>query len=174
MQKESVELRRHPETSSDRISLVCGLREMAMTRGRSTTRHICALAVAMCLALVSCRHSGESAASTSSGSFRVEIFEVRIGETTEKVNGASVPSAFFRQANAVPLVGRLFLDEEYQRAEARVVVIADSLWRRRFGGDPAVIGRTLSVNQQQRTVVGILPKTFRLPTGVELWIPQTR
>ena len=127
----------------------------------------------MCLALAGCRHSGESASTSSVESFRAEVFEVRIGDAREKVNGASVPSAFFRQANALPLVGRLFLDEEYQRAEARVVVIAASFWQRRFGGDPALIGRALSVNQQQRTVVGILPKTFRVPAGAELWIPQT-
>jgi len=107
-------------------------------------------------------------------SFRAEVFEVRIGEAPEKVSGVSVTSDFFRKANVLPMVGRLFLDQEYQIADARVVVIAASLWRRRFGGDPALIGRTLSVNQQQRTVVGILPKTFQFPTDAELWIPQNR
>jgi len=90
------------------------------------------------------------------------------------VNGASVTSAFFREAKVLPMVGRLFLDKEYQSADARVVVIAASFWQRRFGGDPALIGRTLTVNQQQRTVVGILPKTFQFPGDAEIWIPQNR
>jgi hypothetical protein len=137
------------------------------------TRHSCAGAVALCFALAGCYHPAEPAASTpSADTFRAEVFEIRIGEATEKVNGASVTSAFFREAKALPMVGRLFLDKEYQVADARVVVIAASLWQRRFGRDPALIGRTLSVNQQQRTVVGVLPKTFQFPTDAELWIPH--
>jgi hypothetical protein len=137
------------------------------------TRLAWAGAAALCFLLAGCDHPAESAASTpSADSFRAEVFEGRIGETIEKVNGASVTSAFFREANVLPMVGRLFLDKEYQIADARVVVIAASFWQRRFGGDPALIGRTLSVNQQQRTVVGILPKTFQFPTDAELWMPQ--
>jgi hypothetical protein len=45
-------------------------------------------------------------------SFRAELFEVRVGEAIEKVNGASVTNAFFREAKVLPLFGRLFLDEE--------------------------------------------------------------
>ena len=134
-----------------------------------------AAAAALCFALAGCYHPAESAIpNPSADSFRAEVFEVRIGEATEKVNGASVTSAFFQEAKAQPLVGRLFLNKEYQGADARVVVIAASLWQRRFGGDPALIGRTLSVNQQQRTVVGILPQTFQFPIDAELWLPHNR
>ena len=139
------------------------------------TRYAWAAAGALCLALAGCDHPAESAASTpSANSFRAEVFEVRIGEVTEKVGGASVTSVFFREAKVPPLVGRLFLDKEYQIADARVVVIAASFWQRRFGGDPALIGRTLNINQQPCTLVGILPMTFQFPTNAELWIPQNR
>ena len=139
------------------------------------TRHAWAGAAALCFALAGCDHPAVSSVSTpSSDSFRAEAFEVRIGEATEKVNGASVTSAFFREAKVLPMVGRLFLDKEHQSADARVVVIAASFWQRRFGGDPALIGRTLTVNQQQCTVVGILPKTFQFPSDAEIWIPQNR
>jgi putative ABC transport system permease protein len=107
-------------------------------------------------------------------SFRAEPFEVRVGEAIEKVNGASVTNAFFRETKVLPMLGRVFLDEEYQAASTPVVVIAASLWQRQFGGDPALIGKTLSVNQRQCTIVGILPKTFQFPTGAELWMPQNR
>jgi hypothetical protein len=110
----------------------------------------------------------------SANSFRAEVFEVRIAKATEKVNGASVTSAFFPEAKVQPMVGRLFLDKEYQVADARVVVIAASFWQRRFGGDPALIGRTLSINHQPYTLVGILPTTFKFPANAELWIPQNR
>ena len=148
---------------------------LAEKRLVNMTRHAWAGAAALCFALAGCGHPSESAVSTpSADSFRAEVFEVRIGEATEKLKGASVTSSFFREANVLPMVGRLFVDEEYQIADARVVMIAASFWRRRFGGDPALIGRTLSVNQQQRTVVGILPETFQFPTDAELWAPQSR
>src|SRR5215467_1774824 len=138
-------------------------------------RRAWAAAPALCFALAGCDHPAESVASTpSADSFRAEVFDVRIGEATEKLKGASVTSSFFREANVLPMVGRLFVDEEYQIADARVVMIAASFWRRRFGGDPALIGRTLSVNQQQRTVVGILPETFQFPADADLWLPQSR
>ena len=139
------------------------------------TRHSWIGAAALCLTLAACNGPAEPAASTpSADSFRAEPFEVPVGETIEKVNGASVTNAFFREAKVLPMLGRVFLDEEYQVAGAPVVVIAASLWRRQFGGDPALIGKTLGVNQRQCTIVGILPKTFQFPTGAELWMPQNR
>ena len=130
-------------------------------------------AMALCFMLAACNRPTESASNPpSADSFHVELFEVRVGEAIENVNGAAVTSAFFREANVLPLLGREFLDKEYQTASARVVVMAASLWQRQFGGDPALIGKALRVNQQQCTIVGILPKTFQFPTSAELWMPQ--
>ena len=138
------------------------------------TRYALAGAV-LWLTLGGCGHPAGSAASApSADSFRAEVFEVHIGEAAERVKGASVTSVFFREVNAPPLVGRLFLDKEYQITGTPVVVIAASYWQRRLGGDPAVIGRNLRVNQEQRTVVGILPRRFQFPTDAEIWIPQNR
>ena len=131
-------------------------------------------AAALCLTLAACQGPTELASTPSTDSFRAGSFDVRVGEAIEKVNGVSVTSTFFREAKVLPMVGRLFLDEEYQTEGAHVVVIAASLWQRRFGGDPSVIGKTLSVNEQQRTIVGIMPKAFQFPIGAELWIPQNR
>jgi len=139
------------------------------------TRYAWIGAAALCLTLPACNGPAEPTASTpSADSFRTESFDVRIGEATVRVNGASVANAFFREAKVLPMLGRLFLDEEYQVAGTPVVVIAASFWQRKFGADPALIGKTLSVNQRQCTVVGILPKTFQFPTGAELWMPQNR
>jgi hypothetical protein len=135
-------------------------------------RRALAATAASCLILTACGHLGESpAANPPADSFRTETFELRIGDATEKVNGASVTGAFFRETKTQPVLGRLFLDEEYQTARTGVVLLSDSLWQRRFGGDPKVIGSALTINQQQRTVVGILPKTFQFPPGAEVWIP---
>ena len=132
-------------------------------------------AMALCFILAACNRSTEpSAPPPSADSFRVELFEVRVGDAVEKVNGAAVTSAFFPEAKVLPLLGREFLDEEYQTASARAVVMGAALWQRRFGGDPALIGKTLHINERQYTVVGILPKTFQFPTGAELWMPENR
>jgi hypothetical protein len=132
-------------------------------------------AMALCFMLAACNRPTESADHPPfANSFHVGLFEVRVGEAMENVNGAAVTSAFFREANVLPLLGREFLDKEYRTASARVVVMAASLWQRQFGGDPALIGRSLHINEQQYTVVGILPGSFQFPTGAELWIPQDR
>ena len=138
------------------------------------TRHAWTGAAALFLTLAACNGPAQPAATPSAESFRTESFEVRVGEAIEKVNGATVTNAFFREAKIRPMLGRMFLDEDYQAVGTPVVVIAASLWQRQFGGNPAAIGKTLSVNQRQCTIVGIMPKTFRFPTDAELWMPQKR
>jgi hypothetical protein len=82
-------------------------------------------AATLCLTQAACNRRAESAASVPSAeSFKVGLFEVRLGEVVEKVNGALVTSAFFREAKFLPLVGRVFVEEEYQRADTGVVVVA--------------------------------------------------
>ena len=132
-------------------------------------------ATALCLMLGACNRSTEPAAPPpSADSFHAELFEISVGQSPEKVSGAVVAGAFFRNAKVLPLLGREFLDEEYQTANPRVAIMAASLWQRRFVGDPALIGRTLNINGRQHTIVGILPNTFQFPTGTELWVPQNR
>ena len=123
-------------------------------------RRTCSIAaMTLCLMLLACNRPTESVdRPPAAGSFHVELLEVRIGETMEKVNRAAVTSAFFREAKVLPLLGREFLKEEYQSASPRVVVMAASLWHRWFGGDPALIGKSLHINERQYIVVGILPE----------------
>src|SRR5262249_19509894 len=128
-----------------------------------------------CLTLGSCNRPAESATSVpSANTFGARVFDVRVGESTERVNGTLVTSAFFPEAKVLPMIGRVFVAEEYRKADAHVVVLAASLWQRRFGGDPNTIGKTLNVNEQQFTIIGIMPKAFQVPTGAELWMPQNR
>ena len=51
------------------------------------------------------------------------------------------------------------------------MILSDGLWRRRFGGDPQVIGRAITLGGQSRTVVGIMPPSFRFPGETQLWLP---
>ena len=53
----------------------------------------------------------------------------------------------------------------------RVVVVSHGLWQRQFGGDPGLVGRTLDVDGTPMTVIGVMPREFRYPTGADLWTP---
>ncbi|HEY9421247.1 MAG TPA: ABC transporter permease, partial [Thermoanaerobaculia bacterium] len=70
-----------------------------------------------------------------------------------------------------PLAGRTFAPGEDQPNAQRVTVISEELWQRRFGGDPEVIGRVLTLNGQPHTVVGILARGTQLPSGSDAWVP---
>ena len=83
-----------------------------------------------------------------------------------------VTASFFRILGVGALHGRTFAPEEFQPGGERVVVLGHGLWQRRFGGDPGLIGRTLRLNGQQYTVLGVMPPEFQFPTGREMWAPR--
>ncbi|HEX7136974.1 MAG TPA: ABC transporter permease, partial [Vicinamibacterales bacterium] len=87
----------------------------------------------------------------------------------ERVLGFFVSPAFFRAFDAAPAIGRVFLPEEELRANAKRVVLSDGLWKRRFGGDPAVVGRPILIDGEQWIVVGVMPAAFSVPMRAELW-----
>jgi putative ABC transport system permease protein len=82
-------------------------------------------------------------------------FNLSDGEP-ERVSGARVTPGYFRVMQIPPVLGR-YLSEADLAGDARVVVIGDGLWRRRFAGDPSLVGRTIRLNGEAHTVVGIAP-----------------
>jgi predicted permease len=88
-----------------------------------------------------------------------------------RIEGAQVSAAFFDVLRARPALGRGFLPEENEPGRTMVVVLGHALWRSRFGGDPHVVGRTVELDRQPRTVVGVAPPGFSYPEGAELWLP---
>jgi predicted permease len=89
----------------------------------------------------------------------------------EELRAASVSPNFFQLMGAPPARGRGFTAEEEQPGNANVVILGHGLWRRRFGGDPGILNRTISLNGEQRTVVGIMPPGFQFPEKAEIWSP---
>ncbi len=88
-------------------------------------------------------------------------FNLSDGVQTERVIGQIVSGNYFSVLGVRPALGRFFLPEEDRtRGTHPVVVISHGLWRRRFGADPAVIGKTLSLNNYRYTVVGVAPSEF--------------
>jgi predicted permease len=70
-----------------------------------------------------------------------------------------------------PRLGRGFLPGEDAPDAARVVLLGDSLWHSRFAGDPGIVGRSIRVNGEPTTVVGVLPPGFRFPLHEDVWLP---
>jgi len=92
----------------------------------------------------------------------------------EEVTGAFVTRGFFEMLGVPPELGRGFrADESEGEGSARVVVLSHELWTRRFGADPAVLGRTILLNDVAYEVVGVAPAGRRYPLGAELWMPLT-
>jgi putative ABC transport system permease protein len=89
----------------------------------------------------------------------------------ERVIGSRVSVDFFKVFAARPLHGRVFLPEEDLPNGPRVAVLSHGLWKRRFGGDPSLVGGAVSLNGQPYTVVGIMPAGFLFPAAAELWTP---
>jgi predicted permease len=86
----------------------------------------------------------------------------------ERVQAARVSAGLFNLLAAKPRLGRTFTAAEDQQGSDAVVVIGDGLWKRRFGGDPRVLGRKVIVNGVPQTIVGIMPPGFQFPDGPEL------
>src|SRR5262245_6727664 len=89
------------------------------------------------------------------------------------VFGHRVSADFFTVLGVKPLLGRGFLYEEDRSGNDRVVIISYGLWQRRLAADPNIIGRSLTINDVSRTVVGVTPPGFRFQSQENaLWVPM--
>jgi predicted permease len=89
----------------------------------------------------------------------------------ERADGAAVTANYFRVIGATPTLGRAFLAEEERGAMPGVVMLGHEYWRRRFGGDPGVVGRTITLNGLPRTIVGVAPAGLVRPRTPEVLVP---
>lgn len=78
---------------------------------------------------------------------------------------------FFTVLGVPPALGRLFDSAEIAGAGAPVAVLSDALWRRRFAGDSAVLGRTATIDGTPFAIVGVMPARFSFPPDAQLWVP---
>jgi MacB-like periplasmic core domain len=106
------------------------------------------------------------------GSYTPATWEIATDAFSEKAEGAFVSAEFFAAAQARPYLGRFFSGSDYDAAVPFVVVLGNELWRRRFGADPAVIGREIRVDGRRTIVIGVAPPGFAFPGGAALWLPR--
>jgi len=97
------------------------------------------------------------------------------GEPMQLV-GARVTSDFFPVMGVAPIAGRVFVPDEDQPGRGQVVVVGERLWRERFGADPSLVGRSITISGEPYTVVGVMPAAFQFPSAAagappDIWTP---
>ena len=91
----------------------------------------------------------------------------------EQLSGNRISPVLTRVLGIPPLVGRDFTDDEEKPSAAPVAMIGEGLWKRRFGSDSAIIGRTIILNGAPTTVVGVAPAALNLISGGDVYTPLT-
>lgn len=99
------------------------------------------------------------------GLVRNESFTVYHGESTEVAFIQRVTADVFPLLGARPALGNVISPSHFELGGVRAVLLSDGLWRRRFGADPAIVGRTIRLDELNAHVVGVMPADFRFPSG---------
>lgn len=91
----------------------------------------------------------------------------------EVLKSARVSANFLRILGVGPLLGRSFREEEDTPGGAAVAMISADLWRRRFGGDPGIVGRSVNLAASAYTIIGVLPPGFQFPAAdIDVWVTK--
>ena len=91
----------------------------------------------------------------------------------ERFDGQSVSASYFHVLGVAPALGRDFQEADDRFKGPHVTILSDALWRRRFGGDSAIMGRQVTLDGDLYTVIGVMPRGFEnvLAPSAELWAP---
>ncbi len=105
--------------------------------------------------------------------YRGRGYLMATGEGTEPVRGAVVSAGFFRTLGVTPALGSGFRADADQPQAPKVVLLSYGFWQRQFAGRMEVLGQTLTLDDEPRTIVGVLPQKFQfaLEGDAELWVP---
>ena len=93
------------------------------------------------------------------------------GDRPEQVHGIHVTEGYFRLFGAPVLLGRTFTPQEDLPNGGKVVVLSYGLWQRKFGGNPNIVGSSLSLGNEPYTIVGVLGQTFQSDPEADIWLP---
>ncbi len=116
----------------------------------------------------------ETSLFSSIGAHAFVSFNISGGDKPEWAQGARVSSELFSTLGVPPVIGRGFLAEEEKPGAARVAVLSQGLWTRRFGGETGALGKKVIIDGLPHTIVGVMPAGFAYPSSsVEIWTPLT-
>lgn len=101
-------------------------------------------------------------------------FDLTGGTVPEVAQGTQVTPGLFQVLGASAALGRTFLPEEEDPSRGKVAILSHGSWRRRFGGSPTALGKTLELDGERYEIVGVMPAGFRFPRAeTEFWTPLT-
>jgi putative ABC transport system permease protein len=103
------------------------------------------------------------------GGFAFNISEP--GREPDRFPGAYTSRDISKAIGERPILGRDFAADDDQPGAPPVVIISHSVWQSRYGGDPSVIGRTVTVNAFMPTIIGVMPPDLTFPANNDLWVP---
>ena len=103
--------------------------------------------------------------------YGMRSFSLGAGSEIQSVLGCRVTANFFDVLSVSPAAGRIFSPGEEQPGSDQVAIVSDGFWKRRFAGDPRLLGEKISLNGRMYSIVGIMAKDFDYPVPVELWVP---
>jgi putative ABC transport system permease protein len=106
--------------------------------------------------------------------FTTGTFNVSGTEGAERYDGAWVTANLFEVLRIRPALGRTFRPGEDAPGAEAVTLVSHRVWQDRFGGDPGVLGRTLRINGEEATIIGVMPERFMFPSTHQLWLPERR
>src|SRR4051794_22105119 len=93
------------------------------------------------------------------------------GEQAERIPAGYVTGTFFTALGVQPVYGRNFVEAEDHEGNTSVALISWSAFKKRYAGDPSVVGRTVTLNGRPRTIVGVMPASFQWQAANEFWLP---
>jgi putative ABC transport system permease protein len=99
-----------------------------------------------------------------------QVTLVTAGEA-ERVPAARVSANYFDMLGVRPAIGRTFTADEDRPEQWRVVILSDALWRRRFGGDPSIVGKTVTMGDRQFRIIGVMPREYEPIISARYYLP---
>src|SRR6186997_2515407 len=94
------------------------------------------------------------------------------GAEPEAVPRAGVTTGFFSVLGVQPVLGRAFVPEDDKGWPQTVAIISHGLWKRRFGSDPAIVGKQVQMSSFPLTIIGVMPPGFEYPEQTQVWVPS--
>jgi putative ABC transport system permease protein len=106
------------------------------------------------------------------GVYRGAVVNLTGGDQPERLNGSLASADVFAAMGMAPLAGRTFSADEDRAGTDRVAIVSERVWRSRFNADAGLVGRTVTLNGQPHTVIGIMPAAMRFPSRLtDVWLP---
>jgi len=108
---------------------------------------------------------------TDMATFRGDDFILTGAGQPEHLNGERVSASFFPVLGVSPILGRSFTPEEDREGASGVVMLSYGFWQSHFGASPKILGKSLTLNARNCTIIGVLPRDFRFRDSAELYAP---